>query len=68
MEIPSSTTGLATLASTMSQGQVEAEVNVAVLKKAIDLQKESVGQLLQALPTPAQSLPDGVGTRLNVTA
>ncbi|NVZ10136.1 YjfB family protein [Allochromatium humboldtianum] len=68
MEIPSSTTGLATLATAMSQTKLEGAVDVAVLKKAIDIQKESVAQLLQNLPTPTAALPDGVGGQINTTA
>lgn len=68
MEIPSSTTGLATLATAMSQTKLEGAVDVAVLKKAIDIQKESAAQLLQSLPTPTAALPDGVGGQVNTTA
>ena len=68
MEIPTSTTGLATLATAMSQTKLEGAVDVAVLKKAIDIQKESVAQLLQNLPTPTAALPDGVGGQINTTA
>ena len=68
MEIPTSTTGLATLATAMSQTKLEGAVDVAVLKKAIDIQKESAAQLLQTLPTPAAALPDGVGGQVNTTA
>lgn len=68
MEIPSSTVGLTQLATSLSQNKLEGAVGVAVLKKAIDIQEQSSAQLLQSLPTPSQSLPDGVGTRINTTA
>lgn len=68
MEIPTSTTGLATLATAMSQTKLEGAVDVAVLKKAIDIQKESAAQLIQSLPTPTAALPDGVGGQINTTA
>jgi hypothetical protein len=68
MEIPTSTTGLATLATAMSQTKLEGAVDVAVLKKAIDIQKESAVQLIQSLPTPTAALPDGVGGQVNTTA
>ena len=68
MEIPTSTTGLATLATAMSQTKLESAVDVAVLKKAIDIQEASAAQLLQSLPTPAAALPDGVGGRIDTTA
>ena len=67
MEIPTSTTGLATLATAMSQTKLESAVDVAVFKKAVDIQKESITQLLQSLPTPTEALPDGVGSKINTT-
>jgi hypothetical protein len=68
MDIPTSTTGLATLATAMSQTKLESAVDVTVFKKAIDIQKESAIQLIQSLPTPAATLPDGVGGQINTTA
>ena len=68
MDIPTSTTGLATLATAMSQNKLENSVDVAVFKKAVDIQKESLTQLLQNLPTPTAALPDGVGGQINTTA
>ena len=68
MEIPTSTSGLATLATAMSQARTEDAVGVAVLKKALDIQKESAAQLLQSLPTPTAALPAGVGGRIDTTA
>ncbi len=68
MDIPTSTTGLATLATAMSQSKLESAVDVAVFKKAVDIQKESLTQLLQGLPTPTAALPDGVGSQVNTTA
>lgn len=61
MEIPTSTVGLAQLATTMSQTKLEDAVGVAVLKQALDIQEQSATQLIQ-------SLPDGTGTRIDVTA
>ncbi|MBK5962570.1 hypothetical protein CCR95_00195 [Thiocystis minor] len=68
MEIPSSTAGLAQLATSLSQNKLEGAVEVAVLKKAIDIQEQSALQLLDSLPSPTQGLPANVGTHLNVTA
>ena len=68
MEIPSSTAGLTQLATSLSQNKLEGAVGVAVMKKAMDIQEQSATQLLQSLPTPTASLPDGVGTRINTTA
>ena len=68
MDIPTSTTGLAALATALSQTKLEGDVDVAVLRKALDIQEQSAAQWLQALPTPAAALPDGVGGRINTTA
>ena len=68
MEIPSSTAGLAQLATNLSQNKLEGAVGVAVLKKAIDIQEQSAAQLLDSLPSSTQGLPANVGTQLNVTA
>ena len=68
MEIPTSTTGLAQLATSLSQSRLEEQVGVAVLKKAIDIQEQSATQLLQGLSTPSASLPAGVGGQIDVTA
>ena len=68
MEIPSSTAGLAQLATSLSQNKLEGAVDVAVLKKAIDIQEQSALHLLDSLPNSTQGLPANVGTQLNVTA
>ena len=68
MEIPTSTTGLAMLATSLSQSKLEGAADVAVLKKAIDIQEQSATQLIESLPSPTQGLPANVGTQLNVTA
>lgn len=68
MNIPDSAKGLAAHSSQMAQNTVEAAVGVTVFKKAIDLQQQSIGQLLQSVAPSVQALPDGVGTRINVTA
>lgn len=52
----------------MSKDKLEGEVGVAVLKKAIDLQKESATQLIQALPTPAPAASGSVGSNIDVKA
>nr|WP_207280686.1 YjfB family protein [Thiocystis violacea] len=49
------------LATSLAQGKVESAVDVAVLKKSIELQEQTATHLLQ-------SLPDGVGTQINTTA
>lgn len=61
MEIPTSTVGLAKLATSMSETKLGDAVGVAVLKQALDIQEQSASELIQ-------SLPDGTGTQINVTA
>lgn len=62
-----SPTNIAQLATNMSQEKTNDAVGVAVLKKAMDVQEQSAMQLVQAIPD-ASALPEGVGTRINVTA
>jgi hypothetical protein len=68
MEIPESMTGIAQLATAMSQSRLGEEVSVAVLKKSIDLQEQTAAQMIQSLPAPVSSLPDHLGTKVNTTA
>lgn len=62
-----SPTNIAQLATSMSQEKANDAVGVAVLKKAMDVQEQSAMQLVQSIPD-ASALPEGVGTRINVTA
>lgn len=66
-------TDIARLATTMASTATSQAVNVAVLKKAMDIQASSAATLLQALPpvTPAASsanLPPHLGQNINTTA
>lgn len=47
------TSAIASLATNMSQASTEQAVQLAVLKKAMDIQANGALQLLQALPAPA---------------
>ncbi len=64
------TSALANLATDMSNVRTQQTAELAVLKKAIDLQAEGALQLLQALPPlPAVSSTGGVaGQVINVKA
>ena len=62
-----SPTNIAQLATSMSQEKANDAVGVAELKKAMDVQEQSAMQLVQSIPD-ASALPEGVGTRINVTA
>ncbi len=60
---------IASLATGMSQAKTSQEVNVAVLKKALDLSATSAANLIAALPAPAApSLPPHLGQHINTTA
>jgi hypothetical protein len=43
-------------------------VSMAVLKKAMDLQKQGAAQMLQALPTPPASNPPHLGNHVDTFA
>jgi hypothetical protein len=61
-------TGVAGLATQMSQQRTADEVDTTVLKKALDSERENAAALLQALPTPPSALPEHVGRNVNVVA
>lgn len=64
------TSAITSLATDMSNARLQQSANVAVLKKAIDLQAEGALQLLQALPVlPTLSSSGGMaGQVINVKA
>jgi Putative motility protein len=51
---------IASLATQMSQAQTADAVQVAVLKKAMDVQEQSALQLLQAIPNNPPNLGNNV--------
>jgi hypothetical protein len=51
---------IASVATEMSQVQTANAVQVAVLKKAMDIEKQSALQLLQALPSNPPNLGNNV--------
>lgn len=66
--------GITQLAAGMAQQRTEQEVSVAVLKKALDVQKGTAAALLAALPQPQPQpqpvarLPPHLGQNVNTTA
>lgn len=64
MEISS----IAAAVSANSANQLRAEVSVAVLKKALDIQEQGALQLLEALPQPAAAPVGSVGGVINTYA
>ncbi|GBG12741.1 DNA glycosylase [Novimethylophilus kurashikiensis] len=59
--------GIANLATQMSAAQTNAEVSIAVLKKAINIEAQGALALLDAVPLP-QNLPAHLGQNVNTTA
>ncbi len=65
-------TGIANLATNMSENATNQAVGIAVLKKALDAQAGNAAALIAALPpiTPSApaSLPPHLGQNINTTA
>lgn len=70
MQITSSS--VPTAAAAVAQGSRLQDVQISVLKKAMNLQASSAAALIQALPQPTGALPlatqGNLGTQLNVRA
>lgn len=60
--------GIAHLATSMKAVATQQEVELAVLKKAIDMQAASGAALIEALQPPANNLPPHLGQNINTTA
>jgi len=58
---------IANLATRMSQDRVAQAADIAVLKKAMQMQQESAMSLISAI-TPPTSLPSHLGQNVNVVA
>ena len=55
----SDVSGIAALASHMSQTQVQADVQTSVQRKAMDIQESTAQQLIDALPDVGGGAPSG---------
>lgn len=55
-------------ATRMANAQTSDALNVAVLKKAIDIQASAAATLLQAMPQPPLATSGTLGTQVNVYA
>lgn len=62
------TTAIAALVTDMSQARTESAVQMAVLKKSMDLQAQGALQLLQALPQPPATNPIHLGQNVDIFA
>ena len=62
--------GIARLATSMAETGTGQEVNIAMLKKAQEIQKSTATQLLAAIPAMpgAQNLPAHLGNTINTSA
>jgi hypothetical protein len=62
--------GIATLATSIADTGTRQDVNMAVLKRAQDVQVSTAAQLLQTMPPPipAPNLPAHLGNHVNTTA
>ncbi|MFZ6847810.1 YjfB family protein [Undibacterium sp. RuRC25W] len=70
-----SVTGIAEVATTLAQVGTSQAVNIAVLKKANELQTENATALIAAIPTtaptanaPTSNLPPHLGRHVDVVA
>jgi hypothetical protein len=62
---------IARVATTMADVGVSQEVSIAVLKKALDVSKESATALIEAIPNSSANvpnLPPNLGRNINTTA
>ncbi len=60
---------LVNTATAMASQKTSDAVNLTVLKKALDIQKSSAAQMLEALPQPQQLATSGsLGTQVNTYA
>lgn len=63
-------TGIAQASTTLADVGTSQAVNIAVLKKAQDIDKESATALIAAIPNnqSTQNLPPNLGRNINTTA
>jgi hypothetical protein len=63
-------TSIARAASTIAETGTKQEVDIAVLKRAQQIEKATATQLLDAIPAApsAQNLPEHLGQNVNTTA
>lgn len=59
--------GIAKLATAITDTGTRQEVDLAILKRAQQIESSTASQLIQAV-TPAQNLPAHLGSRINTTA
>jgi hypothetical protein len=62
------TVNLAALATTVAQTRTGSQVQLAVLKKAMDIQAQGAAQLIQAAAQATTNNPPHLGNRIDVRA
>lgn len=61
--------GIANMATSLAEVQSSQSVGIAVLKKALDMERDGAAALLGALPPPTSvNLPPHLGQIINTTA
>lgn len=60
--------GIAALATDLSQSRIADAVQIAVLKKAMDIQSQGAMQLIQAATQVMSQNPPNLGTRVDTFA
>lgn len=60
--------GIAKLATSIAETGTRQDVNIAVMKRAQDIQASTATQLLASVQAPAQNLPPHLGNHVNTTA
>lgn len=61
--------GIVRLATDLAQVRTQQEVGIAVLKKALDIERAKAALLLDALPAaPANNLPSHLGQNIDLVA
>ncbi|MES3021356.1 MAG: YjfB family protein [Pseudomonadota bacterium] len=61
-------TGIAGLASSIAETGTKQEVDIAILKRAQQIESATATQLIDALKPVSPNLPANLGTRINTTA
>ena len=59
---------IASLATSLSQAKFESDLQVAALKKALDITSTSAEALISTIATPSANLPSHLGQNINTTA
>jgi hypothetical protein len=59
---------IASLATSLSQAKTDSDIQVAVLKKALDITSTSAMALIATISTPSANLPSHLGQNINTVA